>query len=575
MKNILNELIEDIISLNEKNNTTKKSVVPAGLFAGSYGKYYSDKELTKYAGKVVGSDAEQKWIPASQEPDTPKQPTQASSTPTSDKQKSPSQAQQPQEQPPIIQPVTDTSPKALSVKAGGLGDTRPNDVMGNLFATGSEIEIQGKKVAIRHMINPNTGQTLNMAKKEDRIVAVELLDIHLNQFKDNGKIKEVCDALADPELPTPDRTRLRKWIGTLGEIGGLRDMLAAGIESYLYEDSNPKNDIAAVVDCGKNEESTDIQLVGVSTKSTAGKSNGRIDASALGYVVDSVAGKMIPLTDKKGNKRPFLAENIATCLFSMQKRMYSTLTRGAITRGPRFGGSERMISVPDEDKDKYDEQELAKAKKLQQSAKSQKDSGGQRELVHARKVSVDDINNIFRDPSSKSYDILLKTMTRIMGGEDRASTLIGLLSWKLRNDVEKNPDFRLDDFDKWMTNEIANLIDSPHQETGEPSSLVFQSDMMFARFSADGGYEGISMVTGDTMTERVNEKWPEYQNMSTTDKLKNVLGWKMNPRGMGMESKEGGYIDPQQRAVPPVKLLKRTDYKSIKQFIQDICKKNT
>lgn len=47
-----------------------------GLFAGAFGKYYRDAELTIYAGKMVKG----KWVPASAQPDTPAQGTQAQGT---------------------------------------------------------------------------------------------------------------------------------------------------------------------------------------------------------------------------------------------------------------------------------------------------------------------------------------------------------------------------------------------------------------------------------------------------------------------------------------------------------------
>ena len=61
--NLLKEVIKYITEVQPK----KKSVVPPGLFAGSFGKYYRDKELQQYAGKVTGG----RWVPASAEADKP------------------------------------------------------------------------------------------------------------------------------------------------------------------------------------------------------------------------------------------------------------------------------------------------------------------------------------------------------------------------------------------------------------------------------------------------------------------------------------------------------------------------
>lgn len=64
--NLLNEFIGSILEATPKN----KSVAPTGLYAGSFGNYYTDPALKQYAGKVKGG----KWIPASQEPEETKEP---------------------------------------------------------------------------------------------------------------------------------------------------------------------------------------------------------------------------------------------------------------------------------------------------------------------------------------------------------------------------------------------------------------------------------------------------------------------------------------------------------------------
>lgn len=469
----------------------------------------------------------------------------------------------------------DPNPKTQAVKVGGTDPIRANDIMEDIFSGSTIIELGPDKVktGVRNIIDPTTKKPIDVTTPKGRTRAVAILNDRLEKFRANGKIDEVCTALADSSTPTGERTALRKWLGNLGELGGLRDMLAAGNEAYLYSDSNPKNDIVALIDCNDGEENTrDIRLAAISTKSTSGKAVGRIDASALVYIMDSVAGKMIPMQGRKQQKN-FKAENVAQCLFGMQKRIYSSTTRGDVVRGNRFGGSERKIEVSSDRKQYYDPEMLAKAERENREAKTPKDPGGQRSLMAARKIKTEEVLELFSNEENPTYKQLHKDMTKIMDGNaDGAKMLIGLMRSRLERRVQNSQDFRLTDFDEWMTDEIANLIDSKHQDTGEPSELLFQSDMMISTFDAKKGYVGCAMVNGDTMTERVREKYGEMKDMSTKDKLKNILGWKNNPRGMGLETAEGGYIDPQQRAVPPLKMLKKTDFKAMKQYTTDVCK---
>lgn len=63
----MNPLFKSLTKFIVEEAPKKKSPVPAGLFAGKFGNYYKDKELKQYAGKVVNN----RWIPASAEPEAP------------------------------------------------------------------------------------------------------------------------------------------------------------------------------------------------------------------------------------------------------------------------------------------------------------------------------------------------------------------------------------------------------------------------------------------------------------------------------------------------------------------------
>ncbi len=79
MTDLLTEFISDILSLDEAA-PKKISPVPKGLFAGPFGKYYSDKELQNYAGKVVSG----KWVAATTK-QTPTTTKKAASQPSTTK----------------------------------------------------------------------------------------------------------------------------------------------------------------------------------------------------------------------------------------------------------------------------------------------------------------------------------------------------------------------------------------------------------------------------------------------------------------------------------------------------------
>lgn len=550
------------------------------LYHKGYGKYYSDPEFTQYVGRTEKGQ----WFPASAGQPAQKPVQEPTTQPTTTQQ--PAQPQSAPVQQTAAErenTLEDPNPKIEAAKAAGVEPARPNDIVQGIFSDSVVVSLgpTEEKTAIRHIIDSeNNNAIVDVSTPEGRARAVEILTNRLNELHQSGKIAETCNALTDTSTPTGTRTQLRKWLGTLGELGGLRDMLAAGHPSYLYADSNPKNDIISLINCG--DESTDqrnIKLAAISTKTTSGKQVGRIDANALVYIMDSVEGKMVGLRNKDGKRKNFKAENIAQVLFNLQKRVFSQTTRDDITGGGK-DGRQRIIKVAADKRHLYDPN-LLKQAEAESLRGNSKEGGGQRTLMEARRLTPEEVHSMLYEPTNPEYQKLRSDMTKIMGGEGgpndpsgAASLLIGIIGDSLLKQVESNRKFTLNTFNEWMTKQIAELIDYPDERTNKGSELVFQSDMMIATFDAEKGYVGCGMVSGEMMTQRVNAKFGEeaIQKMSTAGKLKTILGWKCNPRGI--LSKLGfGRVDPQQRAVPPLKYLKKGDYKDISKYAEEICKR--
>jgi hypothetical protein len=457
--------------------------------------------------------------------------------------------------------------------AGEMAEFRPNSIVDGIFSDASVISIAGTPTAVRQIIDEK-GNVIDVSTHSGRTRAVKILNARINQFEGSGgQIERACELLGQKSLPEKISTPLRKWLGNLGELCGLRDMLAAGIESHLLSDSNPKNDIVSLIDCGGKGNRSDIKLVGISTKSHRGKKLGRPDASALSYIRDTVRGKPVTLRYGTGGKtgRVFQSEDIVTSLFTMQKVIHRALTKDTVIKR----GEENTIVKPTDFDGNWDEDLFA------QAVKAPPRGGGQRILMSARKITPDDVQNLFRNKDNPVYKQLLSDMTKFMGEESVAIALIDTLSYRLIETIEahKGEHFSLADFNEWFTDEIVNIIDKYHPETNKPSSLVFQSDMMLATFDAKKGYLGMRLVAGEDMTTAVNRRYPDYSEMNTREKLKQVLGWVVNPRaiipkagGKKGSARGRGHVDPQQRAVAPLKLLDKSDFKSIEKFVEAKCK---
>lgn len=607
MKELLTEFLSSV--MNEESEASKqakrlKLVKKPGF--GLYGPAGDENPATHKSvdGKLTPIGNTQ---PAAKTPQKPKtataleKPKQAPAKPSTTKQlavpQQPTTATTPTQTPSVKtgNSIPEPSPEAQALQIGGDPvEYRANDIVEGIFGSPATLKLgpSGEPAAIRQILD-DKGQVVDVSTENGRQNAVEILSKRIQQFHDNGTIAQVCRIMADENLPRSAKTALNKWLGNLGEVCGLRDMLAAGIESYLLQDSSEKNDIVSVIECKENDGSIrEIKLVGLSTKSSKGTKFGRIDANSLAYIVDTVAEKMVTLNYGRDGRQSssFKAENVATALYAMQKAVFRTLTRGTIVKR---GSGKRGIVKP-KDMSSWDETLLDHAIKTQDSKE-----GGQRILWRARQVRPQDIDNLFfdqnspddkEDKNSPDYNELVKKLTKIMDGNEMAARqLVLVLAARMKGTIMKTnaegKKFSLEDYYELFTDEIVQLIDKPYQEghplAGQPSKLVFDSDMMFAQFDEKQGYVGMKLVAGETMTARVEDKFSttdadgkqtSFSDLSTRDKLTNGLSWKANPRGLVPDANpDQGYSDVQPRAVPGIKHLKKGDFLSIDNFVKQKC----
>jgi hypothetical protein len=564
----MNDLLLEFLSnvLTEKYTDEQKQKLGIPKHAISKGGRWYDGDT--YVGRVVGG----KFIRASQ--DT-KSPTNKKSSKTPPSPKKP--------EPPPTKSILDPDTTVRDMQLMGDAPTpMANDVVDGIFAEASKISIGPDKTetAVRQIIDEK-GNVIDVSTEKGREKAVEILNARIQQFTDDGTIKMVCERLGQ-KLESGDVTRLRKWLGNLGEICALRDMLAAGIESYLLQDSNPKNDIVSVIDCGKYGKPTGIRLVSMSTKSSKGKKIGHTASNSQVYIADTVSGKRYQLRYGEGGRgvRTFKAQNVVNALFSMQTAAYRELTRGAVSRRTR-GGPKLFVEPPDF-ANNWDKTEFEKAQKAGTKR-------GQRLVRGSRKVTRKTITDLFDNPDSPVYKILLSNMTKVMladgprEGEsadaayarasEAAEVLIRTLVYRLLGRIPKNPppNFSLNDFDKWFTDEIIQVIDAPHQDTGEPSSLAFNSDMMHCTFDAERGYVGMKIVSSEDMYSAVKGRYPEWDTMSTEEKLKLGIGWDINSRAITNAAGDDGYIGALPRATAPIKLVPSSSFMSPEKFAESKC----
>ncbi len=364
-----------------------------------------------------------------------------------------------------------------------------------------------------------------------------------------------------------EQQQLRKWLGNMGEICGLRDLLDAGGVAYLYADSHPKNDIAVVFNYESGTDIREIMVVGVSTKSSAGSKGGRKESSSLPFVIESVEGKTIKLGDDE-----VYAEDAAVALYSIHKLIYSSTTRGFVKRGTNYQ-EERAFVVSDEAiaAGKFDVNKLREAQAEQQAAAQRKDAGGQKKFVESRILSIADVDAAF-DKSSRAYGRIVAKVMRSMGvskddneGIMKASRTVDFYVDRIKQGIiqstETNP-YRLSNTNDMLTDEVVSMLEQTD------SNFSFESDLMTASFDSATGYRGTEIVPSEVMNQRAIEKYGDISKMSKREQLLTLANWTFNTRGLGLSSSAGGYIDVLARVSPPMDLVQDGDRLTIEKYLE-------
>lgn len=576
--NLLREYLSYVMS--EKRAPRFIPPEAEGLFPGAFGKFYKDTALTQYMGKVVGKQ----WVPAKNAPPAPEKTSgsqeEPETTQTTTSQEEPStdtSAEETPEEQPDVSGTAEPSPQMLTVPKSDtikvIKEPRAAEVMGDIFSEAREIERGGVKTLVRFIVNPQTKETLDITDEQQRAIAIELLDQQIASLNEEIKAKV---RRINQKISRTERQQLRKWIGNVGELFGVRNMLNAGVEAYLYADSNPKNDIAVVFPYGENETDVGVRktmITGVSTKTSTGTRVGRKESNSLPFIMESVEGKTIQIPGKDGQMEDVYAEDAAVALYGIFNQIYVSSTRGYVVRGNKFK-EERAFNVRDNDLFKFDEDMLKVAMKQQAEAADKGESGGQKKFVEARKLMPSDVEFAF-DKNGKAYRRIVNKVVRSMGegktpeATEKAERLVDHFIGKLRTDVmQKNKDvkgrgYRLADTNDFLTQNVVELLQTTN------SNFSFESDLMTVAFDDVNGFSNLSIVPGEVMRQRAQEKFGNLEEMDPMQQLLNLGNWEINTRGMGLSSSAGGYLGPLPRVSPPMNILNPdTDYLTEEQYLE-------
>jgi hypothetical protein len=556
MKDILKEIISHFYSLDEmartkgaKDNkprvrgpnkpkgdkvvpgsskqTKGDKVVPNGLYGGTGGNYYKDAQLTQHVGTVSGTGNNRKYTPVGVAPEPASGRKSKPSTPTIKPTATPTKP---------MRGKTTTAQEAPSKYVNPADQWLASQVFGSVFSQGSTKLTRGKNEITVRLVQDATGKGVEANTPEGIKKSLQIIDARLKNLE--TPIKDACIQLGHKNTDNKQRQRIKKFMGNVGELYTLREMLATGTESYLLPDSYPKNDIVTLL----QDKKRGLKITEISVKSSTGEKVGALGANAREPLHATVEDKKIVIGGK---------EYDATNAIDASILIYSQFMRFA-TEGHIVGEKREIVVKPDQMKN-FDKAAIKQSIELSKQGKDE----AQAFFLKARKITPKDIEDFKNSPL---YGKKSKNIT------PEHKELRDYYLDQLLKQLNKNGDYRLAYTKDLFTNQIADIFEKTD------SNLVFESDLVAVKFSDANGYEGIKITPAEIMRQRVIDKVGDITQLSKRDQLEKLGGWRLGTRGLNThhpktKAPQHGYFGALINQAPPTKWLTPTDKLSPKEFI--------
>ena len=555
MNELFNELITDIVLLGEAVKKPKakpeKAKKPSDAKVSKGGKWYSaDPEAGgEYVGRYVGT----KWIDAT--PEEKAKEKQKAGTPKKIGSTGVGAGSEKDKQRDVKPQLPTTKPSTGTKKPVSIQQTKPtkytskettwlaSQVFGSILSDKSVSITRGKISAkVRQVVDPTTGEGIDTRTSEGRRRALKVIDTQLQKLE--KPTKDACTRLTQRGTPA-QKQRIKKWLGNVGELHTLREMLAADVEAYLLPDSYPKNDLVVFTE----DKERGLRVTEISVKSSTGEEVGKLGSNARVPLHAAVEGKKIVINGKEYN-----AEDAVDAAMLV----YSQLIRFG-TEGHIFG-EERQIVVKNEKRKNFDKKLIDKAIELSKQGKK----SAQELLLQARKITPDDVDKF------EQSSLLGKNVS------PEQAELTKFYLDQIRQQATENSDFRLGSIREIFTQQITGII----EDTG--SSLSFESDLVAVKFSSESGYEGIKITPAEIMQKRVKQELgiDDFSQLPVGEQLKKLGGWRLGTRGLNThhpKTREAmyGYAGAIINLAPPTSFLKPEDKLSPREFVSFVKTANT
>jgi ribosomal protein L27 len=411
-----------------------------------------------------------------------------------------------------------------------------NTAFEGLFTSSPQTIIRnGQNIEVRQVIDPKTNQPIDTDTDEGRARAVEVINTRLEQI--DSEIKTAATLLGKKGKRGPakdERQRIFKWLGNVGELAAMRELLMAGAETYLLPDSAVKNDMLVI----RGDKERGLTMMEVSVKSSTGTAFGKLGANARSQLHSGVEGKEVQRGDPPA---PYKASDAIDAELTTYTQFMRFMSEGHIRQG-------NVQNVNDENK--FDQTMIA------QFRADNNDVISQDEFMQARKLTSADIEAFKSSPLYEKLQNNPKISQEI-------KTLMEQTLERLTSMVNEGKDVRLSAMKEFLTDGLADI----YEETN--SVVSFESDLVGATFSGKNGLEGVTITPSGCMKQRAEDEYGDIAKMNPREQFKVLGNLRLGTRGLGRKKEDsGGYLGAIVNFAPPINLIQQNDRLSPANFIK-------
>ena len=551
-RTIIDEIVEDVHRIAriklEEGSKASADAHKKGLESMGWGKW---KKRGDKKNKVVAvTDQDKDKLVMVSKGKTKKSPSKSSKKPPT---KSSAKTKTPTTKKPSVVPdkqSTQTQPFLQS-----------SEISQGLFHAdyGKVTEPSGKSVEVRQLVD-ESGSVVDVTTPDGVKRANQLLQRRLEKMR--PQIIQAAQLLSDDKQLSAFRKahegvkkeHIQKWVGEIGEIKSLQELLANGARAYMLTASAPKNDLVAFV--GDMERG--LKMAFYSVKSTKeGEEPNQLGAN--------VRKDMLSFLNDVDE--PEIDVTVGDKSYKVDSRDYMNLTmsmKNALMNMISIGGVGRDgIDVSTYDKTDFFpgyEKVLQKLKGNRTGFKRQSD------FLKYRKVTAQDIEKTFSNPNIDKKVISLYKKYAIPVNDYGATK--ELLKQQLLTRASSKP-MNGEELSSWLEGNFAEVMDKT-KAVARPTA-----DLIAFHMNTETGYNesSIGIITAEDAKDEYQKRYGDLSVLDGLGQVKKVIGLSQRTRGVGKVKDGTGYIDGINNSVPTVKLIHREQ--GISEYINQLKRRQT